>query len=130
MRRTVAFVTLGCKLNYAETSSIEREFLAGGFEKVAQTAPADVYVVNTCSVTEHSDKKDRNIIRRLHRQNPDARIIVTGCYAQLKPQEILNLEGVYAVLGAKDKGRAFEIATEALKEGNSAYIEEDVDSIE
>ena len=130
MRRTVAFVTLGCKLNYAETSSIEREFLAGGFEKVAQTAPADVYVVNTCSVTEHSDKKDRNIIRRLHRQNPDARIIVTGCYAQLKPQEILNLEGVYAVLGAKDKGRAFEIATEALKEGNSAYIEEDVDSSE
>ncbi len=110
MERTVAFVTLGCKLNYAETSTMVRAFEGSGWSHVEPTRPADVYVINTCSVTEHADKKCRNLIRRLHKLNPLSRIIVTGCYAQLKPQEIADLEGVYAVLGAKDKGRALEIA--------------------
>ena len=111
MERTVAFVTLGCKLNYAETSTMARAFAEKGYTHVEATVPAGIYVINTCSVTEHADKKCRNIIRRLHKLNPDARIIVTGCYAQLKPDEIMSLEGVYAVLGARDKNRTVEIAT-------------------
>ena len=114
MDNTVAFVTLGCKLNYAETSTMARAFEQRGYRQVEATAPADIYVINTCSVTEHADKKCRNIIRRLHKVNPGARIVVTGCYAQLKPEEIAALEGVYAVLGARDKGRTVEIAIEGL----------------
>ena len=110
MDRTVAFVTLGCKLNYAETSTMVRSFEKRGYRHVEATSPADIYVINTCSVTEHADKKCRNIIRRLHKVNPAARIVVTGCYAQLKPQEIAALEGVYAVLGAKDKARTVAVA--------------------
>ncbi|MBR5736597.1 MAG: tRNA (N(6)-L-threonylcarbamoyladenosine(37)-C(2))-methylthiotransferase MtaB [Bacteroidales bacterium] len=112
MDNTVAFVTLGCKLNYAETSTMARSFEERGYRQVDAASPADIYVINTCSVTEHADKKCRNIIRRLHKVNPQARIVVTGCYAQLKPEEISALEGVYAVLGAKDKGRTAEIAIE------------------
>jgi threonylcarbamoyladenosine tRNA methylthiotransferase MtaB len=112
MEKTVAFVTLGCKLNYAETSTMARAFVERGWRRVEATSAADVYVINTCSVTEHADKKCRNIIRRLHKTNPQARIVVTGCYAQLKPEEIASLEGVYAVLGARDKGRTVEVATE------------------
>ena len=81
---TIAYITLGCKLNYAETSTYERRLTAEGFEAVRWTKGADVFLVNTCTVTEHSDKKSRNIIRKLHRQCPEARIYVTGCYAQLK----------------------------------------------
>ncbi|MBO4764914.1 MAG: tRNA (N(6)-L-threonylcarbamoyladenosine(37)-C(2))-methylthiotransferase MtaB, partial [Bacteroidales bacterium] len=110
MDRTVAFVTLGCKLNYAETSTMVRSFEERGYTHVEATLPADIYVINTCSVTEHADKKCRNIIRRLHKVNPAARIVVTGCYAQLKPEEIAALEGVYAVLGAKDKARTVAVA--------------------
>ena len=99
----IAFVTLGCKLNYAETSSYERAFVNAGAEVVPWTAGADIFVVNTCSVTEHSDKKSRNIIRKLHRQNPLAQIIVTGCYAQLKREEIEGIEGVTKVFGANEK---------------------------
>ena len=110
MDRTVAFVTLGCKLNYAETSTMVRSFEERGYRHVEATAPADIYVINTCSVTEHADKKCRNIIRRLHKVNPAARIVVTGCYAQLKPEEIAALEGVYAVLGAKDKAQTVAVA--------------------
>ena len=110
MDRTVAFVTLGCKLNYAETSTMVRSFEERGYRHVEATSPADIYVINTCSVTEHADKKCRNIIRRLHKVNPAARIVVTGCYAQLKPEEIAALEGVYAVLGAKDKARTVAVA--------------------
>ena len=112
MDKTVAFVTLGCKLNYAETSTMARSFEQRGYSRVEATQPAGIYVINTCSVTEHANKKCRNIIRRLHKLNPGARIVVTGCYAQLKPEEIASLEGVYAVLGAKDKGRTVEVATE------------------
>ncbi len=101
----IAFITLGCKLNYAETSTYERELLKEGFEAVPWSKGADVFLVNTCTVTEHSDKKSRNIIRKLHRQNPEALIFVTGCYAQLKKAEIEAIEGVTCVFGATEKSR-------------------------
>ena len=105
MKERIAFITLGCKLNYAETSTYERELLKEGFEAVPWSKGADIFLVNTCTVTEHSDKKSRNIIRKLHRQNPDAMIFVTGCYAQLKKEEIEAIEGVTAVFGATEKSR-------------------------
>ena len=101
----IAFVTLGCKLNYAETSTYERALLKEGFEAVPWNKGADIFLVNTCTVTEHSDKKSRNIIRKLHRQCPEALIFVTGCYAQLKKKEIEDIEGVTAVFGANEKSR-------------------------
>lgn len=101
----IAFITLGCKLNYAETSTYERELLKEGFEAVPWSKGADVFLVNTCTVTEHSDKKSRNIIRKLHRISPDALIFVTGCYAQLKKAEIEAIEGVTKVFGATEKSR-------------------------
>ena len=99
----ISFITLGCKLNYAETSTYERELLKEGLEAVPWSKGSDIFLVNTCTVTEHSDKKSRNIIRKLHRQNPDALIYVTGCYAQLKKEEIEAIEGVTAVFGATEK---------------------------
>lgn len=101
--KRIAFITLGCKLNYAETSTYERALTKEGFEAVPWTKGADIFLVNTCTVTEHSDKKSRNIIRKLHRQCPDAMIFVTGCYAQLKKEEIAAIEGVVQVFGATEK---------------------------
>ena len=100
----ISYITLGCKLNYAETSTYERELSRAGFQAVPWTKGADIFLVNTCTVTEHSDKKSRNIIRKLHRQNPEALIFVTGCYAQLKKAEIEAIEGVRKVFGATEKG--------------------------
>ena len=104
-KKTIAFITLGCKLNYAETSTYERELLKEGLEAVPWSKGADIFLVNTCTVTEHSDKKSRNIIRKLHRQNHSSSIYVTGCYAQLKKAEIEAIEGVTAVFGATEKSR-------------------------
>lgn len=104
MKRRVSFHTLGCKLNFSESSTLAREFEACGYERVGANEEADVCVINSCSVTEHADKKCRNIIRKLHRRNPDAIIAVTGCYAQLKPAEIAEIEGVCIVLGNNYKG--------------------------
>ncbi len=103
--KRIAFITLGCKLNYAETSTYERELLKEDFEAVPWSRGADVFLVNTCTVTEHSDKKSRNIIRKLHRLSPEARIYVTGCYAQMKKAEIETIEGVTCVFGATEKSR-------------------------
>lgn len=104
MKRRVSFHTLGCKLNFSESSTLAREFEACGYERVGANEEADVCVINSCSVTEHADKKCRNIIRKLHRRNPDAIIAVTGCYAQLKPAEIAEIDGVRIVLGNNYKG--------------------------
>lgn len=101
--KKVAFYTLGCKLNFSETSTIARQFEKGGYEKTEFEKPADVYVVNTCSVTDHADTKCRNIVRQALRNNPDAFIAVVGCYAQLKPEEIAEIPGVDIVLGANEK---------------------------
>ncbi len=103
--KRIAFITLGCKLNYAETSTYERELLKADFEAVPWSRGADVFLVNTCTVTEHSDKKSRNIIRKLHRLSPEARIYVTGCYAQLRKAEIEAIGGVTCVFGATEKSR-------------------------
>ncbi len=100
---TVAFYTLGCKLNFSETSTIARLFEEGGYAKVDFDDRPDIYVINTCSVTDHADKKCRNLVRRAKRINPDAFIAVVGCYAQLKPQEISEIEGVNVILGANEK---------------------------
>ena len=110
MGRNVAFVTLGCKLNFSETSTFARAFAAAGWTEVKPGPDADIFIVNTCSVTEHADKKCRNIIRRLHHLAPGARIVVTGCYAQLKPQEILAIEGVDLVAGAGFKDELVRLA--------------------
>jgi MiaB-like tRNA modifying enzyme len=99
----IAFLTLGCKLNYAETSTYERGFVRNGLEVVPWEDKADVYLVNTCSVTERAEKKCRNIIRKMHRTAPEAKLIVTGCYAELRREELLDIEGVSLVFGAKEK---------------------------
>lgn len=119
-KNRISFITLGCKLNYAETSSYERAFLQEGMQAVPWTHGADVFLVNTCSVTEHSDKKSRNIIRKLHKISPEAKIIVTGCYAQLKRGEIEALEGVSKVFGANEKSLVVPETLALLREEDSS----------
>ena len=99
----IAFVTLGCKLNFAETATYERGFRNAGLEVVPWREKADIYLVNTCTVTETANKKSRGEIRKLHRINPDAKIIVTGCYAQMKPEEVRAIDGVSRVFLATEK---------------------------
>ena len=118
--KTVAILTLGCKLNFAESSAIAQEFKKHGFAEVEHNESADIYIVNTCSVTEHSDKKCRQSIRKMHKQNIVAPIIVTGCYSQLKPEEVSKIEGVSAVIGQEHKGEIFKFAEEFLKKSTAA----------
>ena len=101
--KTTAFYTLGCKLNFAETSTISRDLEEDGYAKIDFELGADIYVINTCSVTDQADKKCRNIVRKALKYNPNAFIIVIGCYAQLKPNEISTISGVDLVLGAQEK---------------------------
>lgn len=102
-QRTVAFHTLGCKLNFSETSTLSRQLELAGFEKKQFTEKADVYVINTCSVTENADKECRQLVRRIQRNAPESFVVITGCYAQLKPKEIATIPGVDLVLGAAEK---------------------------
>lgn len=113
----ILFLTLGCKLNYAETSTYEREFIKEGFEVIGPRSKeqADVCLINTCAVTETAEKKDRNLIRKMHRQHPDAAIIVTGCYAELRKESIQKIEGVSLVFGAKQKSRVVRDTIAFLK---------------
>ncbi len=123
----VALTTLGCKLNYAETSTYERGFVAHGLEVVPWSAVADVYVINTCAVTEMAEKKSRNLMRRAHKANPDALVIVTGCYAELKKEKLYDIEGVSRVFTAAEKPQLVdetlamlqEIPGQAGNDGNS-----------
>ena len=103
MSKSVAFHTLGCKLNFAETSTIAKDFNTAGFVTVPYKEKADVYVINTCSVTENADRECRNIVGRALKANPDGFIVVVGCYAQLKPEQIMEMPGVDLVLGATEK---------------------------
>lgn len=105
MAEKIAFLTLGCKLNYAETSTYERGFLQHGLQVVPWEEAADVYLVNTCSVTERAEKKCRNIIRKMHRIAPAAKLVVTGCYAELRKERLMAIEGVALVFGAREKNR-------------------------
>jgi threonylcarbamoyladenosine tRNA methylthiotransferase MtaB len=102
-RKKVAFHTLGCKLNFAETSTISRSFPDDKFEKVPANSKADIYIINTCSVTDLADKKCRQVIRKFNNLSPEAFIAVVGCYAQLKPQELSTIPGVDLVLGTNEK---------------------------
>ena len=129
MKRRVSFHTLGCKLNFSESSTIARQFEEGGFERVGVNDEADICVINSCSVTEHADKKCRNIIRKLHRRNPSAIIAVTGCYAQLKPQEIAAIDGVDIVLGNNDKGDLYKRVVELGSRGQAQVYSCDCEEI-
>lgn len=117
MEKRIAVLTLGCKLNYSESSTIVRDFASRGYVPVAANSDADVFVVNTCSVTEHSDKKCRNIINRIHRRCPESLIAVIGCYAQLKGAEIASMPGVGIVLGAHRKGEVADAVEAYLSAG-------------
>jgi MiaB-like tRNA modifying enzyme len=119
--KTVAFHTLGCKLNYSETSSLSRLMENEGFEKREFTDAADIYVINTCSVTENADKECRQLVRRIQRKAPASIIVITGCYAQLKPKEIAEIPGVDLVLGAAEKFNIVKHLREISK-GDSAKI--------
>lgn len=107
--KKVAFYTLGCKLNFSETSTISRQFEDRGFQKVDFSETPDVFIINTCSVTENADKKCKKIVREAQKINPDGFVAIIGCYAQLKPKEISEIEGVDAVLGAAEKFRLLDL---------------------
>ncbi|HBH08836.1 MAG TPA: tRNA (N(6)-L-threonylcarbamoyladenosine(37)-C(2))-methylthiotransferase MtaB [Rikenellaceae bacterium] len=117
---TIAFLTLGCKLNYAETSTYERGFAANGLTVVPWEDKADVYLINTCSVTERAEKKCRNVIRKMHRTSPEARIIVTGCYAELRRKDLQAIDGVTLVFGAKEKSRVVPETMALLRKKDAA----------
>ena len=120
-QKTVAFHTLGCKLNFSETSTISRMLEIEGFRKKEFEEKADVYVINTCSVTDNADKECRQLVRRIQRKSPESLVVITGCYAQLKPAEIASIPGVDLVLGASEK---FNIVAhlKELSKGDSAKI--------
>ncbi len=120
-RKSVAFHTLGCKLNYSETSTLSRLLEEEGFVKKNFTDEADVYVINTCSVTDNADKECRQLVRRIQRRTPDSTVVITGCYAQLKPEEIASIDGVDLVLGAAEKFNLPQHLKELTK-GDSAKI--------
>ena len=128
-KRRVIFHTLGCKMNFSESSTLARMFEEGGFERIESCSGADVCVINSCSVTEHADKKCRNLIRRIHRLNPHAIIAVTGCYAQLKPHEIAAIEGVDIVLGNNYKGDLYQRVVELNGKGRAAIYSCDTESL-
>ena len=128
-QRRVNFHTLGCKLNFSESSIFARQFEQGGYVRVAPDEEADICVINSCSVTEHADKKCRNLIRKLHRRNPQAIIAVTGCYAQLKPQEIAAIEGVDLVLSNNDKGELYRRVTELAGKGRAQVYSCETDEL-
>ena len=111
----VAFVCLGCKLNFSESSTWAREFVVNGHERVDEKAEADLYVINTCSVTAHADKKCRQAIRQLKKRAPGAKIVVTGCYAQLQPGEVLDIEGVDLVVGTEQKPRLYALVSQIME---------------
>lgn len=120
-KQSIAFHTLGCKLNFSETSTISRMMEQEGFEKKNFDEQADVYVINTCSVTDNADKECRQIVRRIQRKAPESLVVITGCYAQLKPEEIAQIKGVDLVLGTAEK---FNLAQhiQALGKNDSAKI--------
>ena len=129
MKNRVSFHTLGCKLNFSESSTIARQFEQGGFLRVGANEPADICVINSCSVTEHADKKCRNLIRKLHRRNPGAIIAVTGCYAQLKPYDIAAIDGVDIVLGNNDKEDLYKRVVELNSRGKAQVYSCDCEQI-
>ena len=127
--KTVAFHTMGCKLNFSETSTISRDFIQRGFKKVNYRDRADIYVINTCSVTDNADREARKLVRQAKRQNPDSSVAVIGCYAQLKPDEIANLDGVDMVLGAEEKFNLLDHLDEIKMSKNTTVFNSSVESL-
>lgn len=119
MQRRAAFATLGCKVNQYETESMEGLFKARGYALVAFSEEADIYVINTCSVTQLGEKKSRQLIRRAHRMNPAAILAVTGCYAQAEAEKIREMEGVGVVIGTRERGRIVDLVEEAMASGQT-----------
>lgn len=126
--KKVAFYTLGCKLNFSETSSIGRLFQQAGFEPVPFTEQADVYVINTCSVTDNADKKCKKVVNEALKHSPDAYITIIGCYAQLKPQEISEIEGVDLVLGAAEKFNIIEHIENLTKHPKARILNQPIEN--
>ena len=127
--KRVAFHTLGCKLNFSETATISRDFICHGFEKVDYRDKADIYVLNTCSVTENADKEARKLIRQAKRRNPDSSVAVIGCYAQLKPNDIAAITGVDMVLGAQEKFNLLNHLDTIDLNGGTKVIQSEIDHV-
>ncbi len=125
--KKVAFYTLGCKLNFSETSTISRKFEEKGYQKVDFTDRPDIFIINTCSVTENADKKCRKIVREARSISPDAYVAIIGCYAQLKPKEISEIPGVDAVLGAAEKFRLVELLDGFVRQPEAVVYASDVE---
>ena len=127
--KRVAFHTLGCKLNFSETATISRDFLRHGFEKVNYQDKADIYVLNTCSVTENADKEARKLIRQAKQRNPNSSVAVIGCYAQLKPNDIAAIDGVDIVLGAEEKFNLLNHLDFINLNGSTKVIQSEIDHV-
>lgn len=127
--KKVAFYTLGCKLNYSETSTISRKFEENGYQKVGFTEQPDIFIINTCSVTENADKKCHKIVREARSISPNAYVAIIGCYAQLKPKEISEIPGVDAVLGAAEKFRLVELLNGFVRPEKPAVYASDIEQV-
>ena len=128
--KKVAFHTLGCKLNFSETSTLSQLFTKEGYQKVDFSEPADIYVLNTCSVTENADKKCRKIVKDVLKISPSAFVAVTGCFAQLKPKEISEIPGVDAVLGASEKFKLLDLIKDFEKKSSSSIYHSEIEEAE
>ena len=126
--KKVAFYTLGCKLNYSETSTISRQFEAKGYRKVEFTDSPDIYIINTCSVTENADKKCHKVVKEARHHSPNAYVAIIGCYAQLKPKEISEIPGVDAVLGAAEKFRLMELLDGFVRQPEPVVMATDIEA--
>jgi threonylcarbamoyladenosine tRNA methylthiotransferase MtaB len=127
--KTTSFYTLGCKLNFSETSTISRDLEEEGYAKIDFELGADIYIINTCSVTDQADKKCRNIVRKALKYNPNAFIVVIGCYAQLKPEEISRIEGVDLVLGAQEKFNISNYLKDTAKKKNPVLLNQPIKNV-
>ncbi|CAI8157756.1 MAG: Threonylcarbamoyladenosine tRNA methylthiotransferase MtaB [Crocinitomicaceae bacterium] len=127
--KTTSFYTLGCKLNFSETSTISRDLEEEGYAKIDFELGADIYVINTCSVTDQADKKCRNIVRKALKYNPNAFIVVIGCYAQLKPEEISRIEGVDLVLGAQEKFNISNYLKDTVKKKKPVLLNQPIKNV-
>ena len=127
--KTTSFYTLGCKLNFSETSTISRDLEEEGYAKIDFELGADIYIINTCSVTDQADKKCRNIVRKALKYNPNAFVVVIGCYAQLKPEEISRIEGVDLVLGAQEKFNISNYLKDTVKKKKPVLLNQPIKNV-
>ena len=128
--RKVALHTLGCKLNFSETSAIARILVEQGFQKVEFSDRADYYIINTCSVTENADKETKQVVKAALKTNPEAKIVIVGCFAQLKPEEISKIKGVNLVLGANEKFKIHEYLEQLEEQLEPLIVSGDIDNVE